>query len=164
MYAKSLEELMQLAIEKTREGIKWGQTPFGAVVAKENGDGTYEVVSVEHNEVWANTDITEHAEINAIRKACSKLGRIKLDDCIIVSTTEPCPMCFSAIHWAGIKKIIYGTNIADAQKAKFSELTISNQKMKEMGKSPVKIQANFMREENKKLFQEWENNPNKKTY
>ncbi|MBU0761481.1 MAG: nucleoside deaminase [Candidatus Altiarchaeota archaeon] len=155
---------MKLAIEKARDGIKRGQTPFGAAIARKNKSGGYDVISVEHNEVWDKTDITEHAEINAIRKACARLGKVKLTNCIIASTTEPCPMCFSAIHWAGVKEIYYGTNISDAQKAKFSELTISNQQMKKLGKSPVKIHPDYMRKEAEKLFNDWVKNPKKKTY
>jgi guanine deaminase len=164
MEAKNPKEIMKIAIKKAKEGIKWGQTPFGAAIARKNKKGTYDIICVQHNEVWDNTDITEHAEINAIRKACSRLGKIKLTDCIIASTTEPCPMCFSAIHWAGIEEIYYGTSISDAKKANFSELTISNKQMKKLGKSKVKIHPNIMREENKKLFTEWEKNPKKKTY
>ncbi len=155
---------MKLAIEKATEGIEWGQTPFGAVVARKDGDCGFEVVSVEHNEVWAETDITEHAEINAIRKACARLGSIKLVDCIIVSTTEPCPMCFAAIHWAGISKIYYGTSITDAKKAKFNELTISNEKMKELGGSPVEMEGGILVEENLTLFDMWKEREDKRTY
>ena len=89
------EHWMRLAIEKCREGIALGQSPFGAVIVR--GD---ELVVAAHNVIWQSTDITAHAEVNAIRLACRKLNQVELRGCRIYSTTEPCPMCFSACHWA----------------------------------------------------------------
>ena len=85
------ERFMRLAIARAHEGVASGQSPFGACVVK---DGA--VVSCEHNVVWRTTDITAHAEIHAIRVACARLQSIELPGCVIYSTCEPCPMCFSA--------------------------------------------------------------------
>ncbi|MFH1788584.1 MAG: nucleoside deaminase [Candidatus Altiarchaeota archaeon] len=153
------EEFMRLAIEKAREGITAGQTPFGACIVK-NG----EVVSCEHNRVWETTDITAHAEICAIRKACEKLGTVELSGSVIYSTCEPCPMCFSAIHWAKIDRIIFGARIKDAEKAGFSELPISNETMDRLGKSPLEVTGDFMREENLNLFREWSERGDQRVY
>jgi len=144
------ERFMRLAIEKAGAGIEAGQTPFGACIVKGG-----EVVSVEHNLVWATTDITAHGEVVAIRAACRALDTIELDGCVIYSTCEPCPMCFSAIHWAKIAKIVYGAEIADAQGAGFNELTVSNAMMKAEGGSPVEVVGGFMREECRRLFADW---------
>ncbi|RMF64870.1 MAG: nucleoside deaminase [Calditrichaeota bacterium] len=153
------EEFMRMAIEKAREGVRNGQTPFGACIVK-NG----EVITCVHNVVWATTDITAHAEVHAIREACRKLHTIDLSGCTIYSTCEPCPMCFSACHWARISRIVYGARIEDAQNGGFNELAISNSKMKEMGNSPVEIVGDFLREENRALFEEWIALEDKKVY
>jgi len=153
------ETFMKAAVAKTKEGIKKGQTPFGACIVK---DG--KIVSCAHNTVWKDTDITAHAEVNAIRQACKKLKTVNLENCVIYSTCEPCPMCFSAIHWAKIDKIIYGATIPDAKKSGFSELKICNADMKELGCSPVKILGGFMREEALGLFEEWSKRKDKKVY
>lgn len=145
------EKFMKMAIEKAREGLAKGPTPFGACIVK---DG--EVISCVHNIVWQSTDITAHAEIHAIREAFKKLNTIDLSGCVIYSTCEPCPMCFSACHWAKISKIVYGTSIEDAQTAGFRELTLSNQQMKQLGNSAIEIQGGFMKEENLEIFKEWE--------
>ena len=150
---------MRLAIEKAREGIKKGQTPFGACIVKGN-----KVMACVHNIVWKSTDITAHAEINAIRAACKKLGSINLSGCTIYSTCEPCPMCFAACHWARVKRIVYGTNIQDAGRIGFHELRISDRRMKRLGKSPLRITADFMRRENLGLFKIWSQRPGKKIY
>src|SRR5208283_2063775 len=116
---------MRLAIQTTRTGIATGQSPFGAVIVKHN-----QLVVAAHNIVWHSTDITAHAEVTAIRQACTKLQTIDLRGCTIYSTTEPCPMCFSAIHWAKINVLVYGNSIADAKSIGFNELPISSTGMK----------------------------------
>lgn len=154
-----MQKFMQAAIEKAREGVYKGQTPFGACIVKES-----QIICTAHNIVWDTCDITAHAEINAIRQACKKLNSVNLSGCTIYSTCEPCPMCFSAIHWAGIKKIVYGANISDAKNFGFSELTINNFQMKDLGQSHIKIIPDFMRDENVRLFQEWSARSDRKTY
>ncbi|MBF0532703.1 MAG: nucleoside deaminase [Candidatus Omnitrophica bacterium] len=144
------EKWMRLAMDRARDGIRRGQTPFGACIVR---GGKF--VSCEHNVVWRTTDITAHAEIHAIRAACKTLKTIDLSGCVLYSTCEPCPMCFAAIHWARIDQVIYGSRIADAQQAGFNELTVSNRQMKRLGKSPVKIVGDFMREEAAGLFAKW---------
>ena len=153
------ETLMRQALARAREGVAAGQTPFGALIAR---DGR--VVACEHNAVWAATDSTAHAEVQAIRAACRALGAVDLSGCTIYSTCEPCPMCFAAIHWAHISTIIYGASIADAKALGFSELTIGNREMKSLGGSPVAIVDGFLRDECLALFQEWATRVDRKTY
>lgn len=150
---------MAMAIAKAKEGIVSGQTPFGACLVR-----GHEVVACEHNEVWRTTDITAHAEINVIRSACRKLGVIHLENCVLYSTCEPCPMCFSAIHWARISCVVYGAAIADAQAAGFNELAISNEELKTAGKSLFDIVGHFLRDENVALFRAWKEGADKKVY
>ncbi|MEK6558839.1 MAG: nucleoside deaminase [Planctomycetota bacterium] len=153
------EKFMRLAINKAKQGIKQGQTPFGACISK---DG--EVISCVHNIVWESLDITAHAEISAIREACKKLNTVDLSGCVIYSTCEPCPMCFSACHWAKISKIVYGAQIEDAKKLGFSELTISNKEMKQSGNSRMEIVGDILREENLELFKLWSEQGNRRIY
>lgn len=109
-------------------------------------------------------DITAHAEIHGIREACKKLNTVDLSGCVIYSTCEPCPMCFSACHWARISKIIYGTHIEDARKLGFSELIISNREMKQSGNSPIEVVGDCLREENLELFEYWNKREDKRLY
>ncbi|MCF6147120.1 MAG: nucleoside deaminase [Candidatus Kuenenia sp.] len=150
---------MHLAINKAKEGILNGQTPFGACITKNN-----QVISCTHNHVWKNTDITAHAEIHAIREACNTLNTVDLSGCTIYSTCEPCPMCFSACHWAKISKIVYGARIEDALKIGFNELSIPNEIMKRIGGSPIEICRNVLREETLSLFTLWLKQQNKRFY
>lgn len=141
---------MKIAITEAAKGIKRGQTPFGACIVK---DG--KLIAASHNKVWAANDITAHAEIDAIRKACKKLNTIGLSRTTIYSTCEPCPMCFAACHWAKISRIVYGTAIKDAKTYGFNELVISSLKMKKCGKSQVKIDRHFSKKGNQDLFRIW---------
>jgi tRNA(Arg) A34 adenosine deaminase TadA len=150
---------MQLAFAKAREGIAAGQTPFGACIAK-NG----EPIVCAHNNVWRSVDSTAHAEMVAIREACIELGTIDLAGCAIYSTTEPCPMCFAACHWAKISKIVFGARIEDAKRFGFSELAISNMDMKRLGGSHMIIEVDFMRSESLALFESWAARFDKRTY
>ena len=150
---------MQMAIDKTREGIERGQTPFGACIVR---DG--EVVACEHNRVWENTDITAHGEIQAIRAACERLSAIDLSGTTIYSTCEPCPMCFSACHWARIDTIVYGAHISDAADYGFNEMPISDQEMKERSESSVTLVSDMLRDACVELFEIWSNHPTARKY
>lgn len=153
-------EFMLAAIEEARKGSSSGEGgPFGAVVAKEG-----RIISSAHNSVLKDNDPTQHAEIKAISEAARKLGTYDLSGCDLYTTTEPCPMCFSAIHWARIGKVIYGTDIKDVKELGFNELTISVSEMKERGSSPVEIDSGFMRAECEDLLKFWESLPDKQVY
>ncbi len=153
------EHFMKLAIQKAKEGIRKRQTPFGACIVK-NG----KVLACVHNVVWKTTDITAHAEVHAIRTACRKVKKIDLSGATIYSTCEPCPMCFSAIHWARISRIVYGVGIKDAAKIGFNELAIPDRRLKELGKSPLKVEGFFLYKENLELFQSWAKRKDKRAY
>ena len=133
--------------------------PFGACITHGN-----KIISLGRNTVIKDVDPTCHAEINAIHAATKVLNRIDLSDCTIYSTTEPCPMCFSAIHWAKIGQIVYGTNIGDVKKLGFNELDISNETMKHLGKSPVKITAGFEKDACEALLDYWQQHSEQQIY
>ncbi|MEI6915515.1 MAG: nucleoside deaminase [Armatimonadota bacterium] len=153
------QDFMRLAIHTAEEGVKKGQTPFGAVIALEG-----KLIVAAHNVVWLTTDITAHAEINAIRQACRMLDSIDLTGCVIYSTCEPCPMCFSAIHWARIDRIVYGADIADAAECGFNEMAISNEELKQLGPSPVLLSGGFMQQECVQLLQAFRARGDSKLY
>jgi tRNA(Arg) A34 adenosine deaminase TadA len=153
------KKYMQLAIHEARKNLTDMQGgPFGACIVKNN-----RVVAVACNTVLKN-DATSHAEINAIRITSKKLRTFDLSGCEIYSTTEPCPMCFAAIHWARIGKIYYGTKIADVQKRGFNELAISNSLLKKLGRSKVKVVKNCAKPECLTLLQDWDSLSGKRIY
>ena len=143
-------QFMQAALEVARKGIALGQSPFGAVIVQE---GT--IVSCTHNTVWQDWDPTAHAEVNAIRVAGKALQNIKLNDCEMFTTCEPCPMCLSAIHWSKIRRVIYGASIRDAAEAGFTELTVPAKELARMGGSSLIVENGVLERECRGLFQEW---------
>ncbi len=152
-------KFMRLAIKKAGQGIKKGQTPFGACIIKSG-----KVIACSHNIVWRSCDITGHAEIDAIRRACKKLKTIDLSGCAIYSTCEPCPMCFSACHWARISRIVFGSRIREARDFGFNELEVSNLKMRQLAGSTIKIRAGLLAKESRKLFCLWQKQPARRVY
>jgi guanine deaminase len=108
---------MRQAIELATESVLSGRGgPFGAVIVR-NG----EVIATGSNLVTTNNDPTAHAEVTAIRRACTKLGTFSLDGCEIYASCEPCPMCLAAIYWARCSAIFYGSTAADAAAAGFDD-------------------------------------------
>ncbi len=141
---------MDRAIREARKNlVRPDGGPFGACIVK---DGR--VLAVARNTVLQD-DATCHAEVKAIRRASKKLGTFDLTGCEIYSTTEPCPMCFGAIHWARIGIVYFGTGIRDAARAGFHELMISNAQMKALGRSQTVLVPGFMRTECQDLFDSW---------
>ena len=110
------EELMRKAIELSIENVNNGGGPFGAVIAK---DG--EIIAEGVNRVTASSDPTAHAEVSAIRAACSKLGTFNLQGYEIYTSCEPCPMCLGAIYWARLDRMYYGNNKTDAKDIGFDD-------------------------------------------
>ena len=107
--AEAQSEFMQIAIQEAREGISNGDGgPFGTAIVR---DGV--LIASGHNHVLAYNDPTCHGEVDAIRKACKRLGTFDLTGCELYTTGEPCHMCLCACMWANISRIYYGCTIAD---------------------------------------------------
>jgi len=152
-------DLMQIAIEACREGISLGQSPFGCAIAI---GGT--LVAQAHNTVVLSTDITAHAEVNAIRQGCQTVNDIFLENAIVATTCEPCPMCMAALHWARVDTVYYGATIADAGTAGFNELSLSAAELLQTGGSSVKLQSDLLANECRQLFADWQSNANRRPY
>lgn len=117
LYICRMNKYMKIANEEAIRGVKKGDGgPFGAVIVRKG-----KIIARGHNEVIKTNDPTAHAEVVAIRKACKRLKRFDISDCEIYSTTEPCPMCFSVIHWAKMKNLFYGCSRRDAAKIGFDD-------------------------------------------
>lgn len=112
-----IDHYFTLACEATLEGMRAGTGgPFGATLVR---DG--EIVCAVGNTVIADTDISGHAEMVAVREGCRKLNTLSLADCVMYATCEPCPMCVGVMMWAGIKTCYYASTRADAAEGGFSD-------------------------------------------
>lgn len=108
---------MEMAAEIAEENIDRGGGPFGAVIVDRDG----RIVATGANSVTLANDPTAHAEVNAIRDACSSLATFSLAGCTVYSSCEPCPMCLSALYWAGVSRIFFGNTKEDAAAINFSD-------------------------------------------
>ncbi|MCY7816086.1 nucleoside deaminase [Bacillus haynesii] len=111
------EAFLQRAIDLAVESVKSGTGgPFGAVIVK---DG--QIIAEGKNNVTTSNDPTAHAEVTAIRLACETLGDYQLNDCILYTSCEPCPMCLGAIYWARPKEVYFAAQHSDAASAGFDD-------------------------------------------
>ena len=156
---KFAEVLMRLALEAAREGIEHGQSPFGCAIRLADG----QIVS-KHNTVLLSNDITAHAEINAIRESNRRQGRIHLENSIVATTCEPCPMCMAALHWARAGEVYFGATIADAAEAGFNEMDLPSHTVVSSGGNKVRLTAGVLSEECRQLFAQWSSRPNPIAY
>ncbi|MBU0586371.1 nucleoside deaminase [Candidatus Micrarchaeota archaeon] len=153
MKQSDYEKFMGKAIEACEKSIERGQTPFGCVIVKGG-----KIIARAHNTVVYYNDPTAHAEVNAIRLAGKKLKSVHLKDCILFSSCEPCPMCFSAAHWANVKEVVYAATIEDAESLGFRELRIHNKDFSKKG-SKIKLVPEILRKEAIKVMKKWKGKP-----
>lgn len=105
------------AIDLGYQGVSRNEGgPFGSIVVK-NG----EIVGRGNNRVLLLNDPTAHAEVVAIRDACTQLNTHQLTGCTIYTSCEPCPMCLGAIYWARPDKVIYACTREDAAAINFDD-------------------------------------------
>ncbi len=141
----SKKDFMFSAIKCAEEALSKEGMGFGAVIVKDN-----KIISFGSNSVNFSNDPTAHAEINAIRDASNKLG-VNLNGCILYSTCEPCPMCFTAAWWANISKIIFGVSLEDVSSVS-KEILLPVEFINEKGGGVIEIERGFMRDECMKLY------------
>src|SRR6516162_7841233 len=108
-----MQRAVALALEKMRAN---SGGPFGAVIVRNDT-----IIAEGWNEVTFSNDPTAHAEIVAIRRACTLLGAFNLPDCDIDTSCEPCPMCLGAIYWARLRRVYYANTRADASQIGFDD-------------------------------------------
>ena len=157
-YSRDDAKYMRMAIDLSVENVDNGGGPFGAVIVR---DG--EIIATGVNRVVANNDPTAHAEVSAIRNACQHLQTYQLEGCTIYSSCEPCPMCLSAIYWAGIKRLCYGNTKADAKAIDFDDSFIYDQLDLAYEDRSIKCE-HFIRDSAQKSFNKWAEKSDKITY
>lgn len=152
------KELMRRAINLAVENVANGGGPFGAVIAK-NG----KIIAEGVNRVTPNHDPTAHAEVMAIRSACSKLQTFDLTGCDIYASCEPCPMCLGAIYWAHLDRIFYGANQHDAAEIDFDDAFIYEELAVPV-EERHKQMLNLLPEEALAAFEAWKQKTDKVVY
>lgn len=153
------EDFMREAIRLSIDNVESGKGgPFAAVIVK---DG--KIIASGVNEVTSSNDPTAHAEVVAIRKACSTLHSFQLDGCEIYCSCEPCPMCLGAIYWARAAKIYFANTKEDAAAVDFDDKFIYDEiDLSHTGRKLITQQ--LLREEALIAFEKWKTSPLKMKY
>lgn len=150
---------MHQALTLAREGISLGHGgPFGAVVVIEG-----EIVGRGWNQVVHLKDPTAHAEILAIREACTTVGHFHLPNAILYTTCEPCPMCMGALYWSRISKLIYGATGEDAASVGFDDRQIKDEIRKSLSEQNIDA-TQRLHNECRDLFQQWQSSDKRIDY
>lgn len=150
-----MSEAIRLSLEKSlaEEG-----GPFGAVIVKDD-----KIISRGWNQVLIRNDPTCHAEMVAIRSACEALQTYDLSWCSIYVNCEPCPMCLSALYWAGIKKIYFAATRKDAADLGFADDFLYQELQAPLEKRKIPM-IQTMRDDAVAVFKKWEKLDNKIIY
>lgn len=150
---------MARAIELSLDNVISGKGgPFGAVIVRRGN-----IVAEGVNRVTAMKDPTAHAEVTAIREACSRLGAFDLSDCEIYTSCEPCPMCLGAIYWARLSRVYFGNLASDAAKIGFDDSFIYREIALALRKRSIPM-VPMMRDRALAAFQAWQQKADKIRY
>ena len=141
-----MREAIRLSIANVTSG-KGG--PFGAVVVK---DG--KIIARGVNEVTTLNDPTAHAEVVAIRRACSALKTFQLEGCELYASCEPCPMCLAAIYWARPDRVYFANTKEDAAEIAFDDKFIYEEISRPSDERKIPT-TQLLREEALEAFQKW---------
>jgi guanine deaminase len=152
-------EFMQRAIALALENVQSNRGgPFGALIAK-NG----KIIAEGSNRATSTNDPTAHAEMVAIREACTHLGTFQLTGCEIYASCEPCPMCLAAIYWARLDRIYFAGTSSDAAKVGFDDSLIYQELAKPHAQRKIPM-IQLMHQESLAPFRTWERKPDKISY
>ena len=97
------EKYMRMALDEAQKAYEADEVPIGAVIVSRG-----QVIARGHNLTETLTDVTAHAEMQAITSATNMLGGKYLLDCTLYVTVEPCLMCAGALGWSQISRVVYG--------------------------------------------------------
>jgi tRNA(Arg) A34 adenosine deaminase TadA len=155
------EIFMKRAIELSRQAfaVEKSGGAFGAIIVKDN-----KIISEGYNQVIRHNDPTWHAEMQAIREACKKLQTPHLENCILYTSAECCPMCLSAAYWSHVDHIYYAATMKDALRyGDFQDEDFLEEIRKEPKFRRIKF-TELMRPEALKVWQEFANTPRRARY
>ena len=127
---------LSIAVELAVTNVADGGGPFGAVIV---ADGIQ--LATGQNLVTKNNDPTAHAEVVAIRNACTSRANFALPGTVLYASCEPCPLCLSAALWARVGRVVYAADRHDAAKGGFDDRTFYELFSQDRDTWPTPVQA-----------------------
>jgi guanine deaminase len=153
------QRFLQTAVDLSRKHMRGGDGgPFGAVIVKAG-----EIVAEGWNCVTSRNDPTAHAEVVAIRQACTEIGHFDLSGATLYTSCEPCPMCLAAAYWARISRIVFANSRDDAAAIGFSDAHIYDEVPKPISERNIPTH-HLPLAEAKAVFAEWRTKTDKVEY
>ena len=152
-------DFLRRAIALATQNVVTGRGgPFGAVIVREG-----QIVGEGANSVTVTNDATAHAEVTAIRAACSTLKTFTLAGCVLYTSCEPCPMCLAASYWARLDQVYYACSAEDAARAGFDDVLLYAEFRMDRSARSLPV-SQLLREEAWSSFEKWIATPNKTDY
>ncbi|MFY9293091.1 MAG: nucleoside deaminase [Methylorubrum rhodinum] len=143
------EAYLREAVEIARANVAEGGRPYGAVIVRGG-----EVVARAANGIHVSHDPTDHAEMAALRAASRKLGKPKLDGCIVYASGQPCPMCHAAMRLAGIERGYYAFTAEEAEAEGLLSAGIYAELCRPAEEQPMRV-AYLKLDGEPNVFREW---------
>jgi tRNA(Arg) A34 adenosine deaminase TadA len=136
------EPFMREAIRLAKQAMEKGNHPFGALLVKGG-----EVILSAENAVNTENDVTRHAELVLVSRACRTLAQDVLAQCTLYTSTEPCAMCTSAIFWAGIPRVVYACPAETVAELAGSTFVVPSRELFARGQPVVEVIGPILEEE-----------------
>ena len=146
---------MREALHEARVGLESGEPPFGCVIVDPSG----EIVVRNHDRVIQHGDMSSHAETLAVREAIGSVETQNLTDYQLISTIEPCAMCFTTAWLNRISRIVFGAtmeDVYDITQQKQREMTITASEMNHRSGNTIELVGGVLANDCKNIFKTYQ--------
>ena len=146
---------MREALHEARVGLESGEPPFGCVIVDPSG----EIVVRNHDRVIQHGDMSSHAETLAVREAIGLVETNNLTDYQLISTIEPCAMCFTTAWLNRISRIVFGATMEDVYyitQQKQREMTITASEMNHRSGNTIELVGGVLANDCKNIFKSYQ--------
>ena len=146
---------MREALHEARVGLESGEPPFGCVIVDPSG----EIVVRNHDRVIQHGDMSSHAETLAVREAIGSVETQNLTDYQLISTVEPCAMCFTTAWLNRISRIVFGATMEDVYyitQQKQREMTITASEMNHRSGNTIELVGGVLANDCKNIFKSYQ--------
>ena len=146
---------MREALHEARVGLESGEPPFGCVIVDPSG----EIIVRNHDRVIQHGDMSSHAETLAVREAIGSVETDNLTDYQLISTIEPCAMCFTTAWLNRISRIVFGATMKDVYQItqqKQREMTITASEMNHRSGNTIELVGGVLANDCKNIFKSYQ--------
>ena len=146
---------MREALHEARVGLESGEPPFGCVIVDPSG----EILVRNHDRVIQHGDMSSHAETLAVREAIGLVETNNLSDYQLISTIEPCAMCFTTAWLNRISRIVFGATMEDVYyitQQKQREMTITASEMNHRSGNTIELVGGVLANDCKNIFKHYQ--------